>query len=269
MGCCDCMRNKTNTREQEEEDNKIIYDLNSSRFNPNSTKENFDSGIDEIKPEDSYFRRPVNNKYTTNELFSMDVEELILGVHPTLYKKDKKDSKYHKSFHPFFYLKLYNEDIENFGVIVQYLKVPEDVREDQHHLYEENGIEFIEKNFDRFEIEFKTIFYKVENLNIYNIYDFIIRFSSSQFDRMNLGDFFLRAIPERGIWLQDKLKGLKKTCFDFCKNTIENLNVRKKKKDSIKKIKDNLAQIIKRAENEKYYDKYVEGFEALFNAISE
>ena len=35
-----------------------------------------------------------------------------------------KNLKIH--FHPFFYLRLYNPDSENFGVIVQYIFVPKD-----------------------------------------------------------------------------------------------------------------------------------------------
>ena len=89
----------------------------------------------EPKIEDFYFARPMENEYTNNELLSMNVVEIILGVHPTRYMKD---SNINKSFHPFFYLKLDNQDIENFGVVVQYLKVPKNVNEEQKYLYEEN-----------------------------------------------------------------------------------------------------------------------------------
>ena len=59
-----------------------------------------DSINDDIKLEDYYFRRPVENKYSNNELYSMDIEEIYLGIHPTIYKKD---NQYEKSFHPFFF----------------------------------------------------------------------------------------------------------------------------------------------------------------------
>ena len=277
MGCCvnNC-RNKTITPEQEEKDNEKSLALN--EFNLNLCKTNnvnsysnfqtHDSLIHKQKAglEDFYFARPMWNSFTKNELLSMNIEEIIFGVHPTLYKKGFESFK---SFHPFFYLKLDNDKIENFGVIVQYIKVPEDVSEEQHHLYEENGVEFIEKNYEKFENELKLIFYDAEELNIPNISDYVIRFSSFQFDRMTLGDFFKKAIPEEGIWIQDKLKRLEKTCFDFCKNAIEKINVRKKKKNAIEKIKKNLSNIIDKAKDAKYYDKYIEGFEAIFNVISE
>jgi hypothetical protein len=37
----------------------------------------------EPKIEDFYFARPMENEYTNNELLSMNVVEIILGVHPT------------------------------------------------------------------------------------------------------------------------------------------------------------------------------------------
>ena len=58
--------------------------------------------------------------------------------------------------------------------------------EEQHHLYEKNGVEFIEKNYDEFENELKLIFYN-EGLDMLNISNYIITFSSSQFDKLTLG----------------------------------------------------------------------------------
>ena len=49
---------------------------------------------------------------------------------------------------------------------------------------------------------------------------------------------------------------------------MEAINIRKKKKNSIKEIKNNLKSVIDKAEGAKYYDKYVEGFEILFDSIS-
>ena len=154
----------------------------------------------------------------------MGIGEIILGIHPTIYEKQNE-----KSFYPFFYLKLYNPDIENFGVIVQYVFVPKEARE--VHLYEKNGIEFIEKTYDQFETEMKLIFYRGIGVNIVNLNKWIISYRSLEFNQMTLGNFFHTAIPVKGEYTQDKLKNLKKKCIEFCINAIRNLNLPKKKKN--------------------------------------
>ena len=281
---CDCCCGDENdsstilSEEQKKKNKKIIikksFDnlsiLKSQKENTFSMNQtggfsNFEYKQYKPKIEDFYFARPMENEYTNNELLSMNVVEIILGVHPTRYRKD---SNLNKSFHPFFYLKLDNQDIENFGVVVQYLKVPENVNEEPKHLYEENGVEFIEKKYEDFENELKIIFSYAENMNIPNIDNYLIKFNCLDFDRMTLGDFFRTAIPEKGVWVQNKINPLDRSCFAFCKNTLEAINIRKKKKNSIKEIKNNLKSVIDKAEGAKYYDKYVEGFEILFDSIS-
>ena len=97
---------------------------------------------EEKKLEDYYFGRPEKNEYSDEDLLNMEIQEIIFGIHPTAYGEDLSQ----KSFHPFFYLQLNNEDCQDFGVVIHYIHVPQDATKDQIHLYGENGIEFIEKN---------------------------------------------------------------------------------------------------------------------------
>ena len=218
----------------------------------------------QIRIEDYYFGRPERNQYTNEELFEMPIEEIIFGIHPTVYGKN-----YEKSFHPFFYLKLHNEDIEDFGVVVQYIFVPEDTKEEQLHLYEKDGIEFIEKVFDDFDRELKLIFYRATEDNILNLSKWVISYKSFDIARMTLGQFFQIAIPKKGEYLQNYLKNLKKTCIEFCIKTIVRLNLPKKKAKAIEPIKSNMQKALKLAKDSKNYKKYEEGFNALFNLITE
>jgi len=71
----------------------------------------------------------------------------------------QKNNKLEKSFDPFFYLKLINEDSNDFGVVIQYIVIPKDAKEEQIHLFEEDREEFIEKPLREFENEIKLIFY--------------------------------------------------------------------------------------------------------------
>jgi hypothetical protein len=170
------------------------------------------------KIEDYSFGRPKKHKYYDLDLYVMPIEEIIFGIHPTIYKK--KNGDFEKSFHPFFYLRLYNEDSENFGVIVQYIVVPEDADATQIHLYEKNGVEFIEKTYDVFENEMRLIFYRI-NVTIENLSKWVISYKSIEFGpNMTLKNFFEKAIPEKGVFTQDKLKGLQKTCIEFCTKNV-------------------------------------------------
>ena len=198
----------------------------------------------------------------------MQIYEIYLCIHPTVYL-DKKNNKLEKSFHPFFYLKLINEDSNDFGVVVQYIVIPKDAKKEQIHLFEEDGVEFIEKPFREFENEIKLIFYRGIG-HVINIEDYTIKYASYQFENKNmtLGEFFQKAIPEKGIWLQKYLMGLKKNCFEFCINTINKIGVHKKRERAIKKVKRNIEKIIDGAKNSKNYERYVQGFENLFNAIT-
>ncbi len=154
-----------------------------------------------IKEENYYFTRPLENKFSDEELYEMNIREIIIAIHPTIYKKNKKIEK---SFHPFFYLKLQGNNISDFGVIVQYIKIPPNVEENQKHVYEEDGVEFIEKNEEDFENEFRNILY-YGGIKTSSIINYIITYNSSEFEPMNLGDFFIRAIPHKGKWLQENL----------------------------------------------------------------
>ena len=165
-------------------------------------------------------------------------------------------------------MRLINKDEEDFGVVVQYIVVPNDAKREQIHLYEPDGVEFIEKSFGDFETETKYIFYHAIEHSI-NINDYIIRYSSKNFENMTLGEFFQKAIPIKGIWLQRYLIGLRKNCFEFCISTINKFGVQKKKKTSIERIKRNIREIIDTAQDSKHYQRYVEGFENLFRTITE
>ena len=161
-----------------------------------------------------------------------------------------------------------NEEDESFGVIVQYIVVPKDANDEQIHLYEENGIEFIEKSFKEFQDEIKLIFYTATG-DVFIINDYTVKYNSKQFQKMTLGEFFHRAIPEQGVWLQKYLFKMQKTCFEFCMNTIQKIGVNKKKKKAIEVTKKNIKEIIDKSKNAKYYDRYAFAFEQLFDAITE
>ena len=79
----------------------ILKSQKENTFSMNQTGgfSNFEYKQYKPKIEDFYFAWPMENEYTNNELLSMNVVEIILGVHPTRYMKD---SNINKSFHPFF-----------------------------------------------------------------------------------------------------------------------------------------------------------------------
>ena len=186
-----------------------------------------------------------------------------------LYIQTKKIINWKNLFILFFYLKLINEDSNDFGVVVQYIVIPKDAKKEQIHLFEEDGVEFIEKPFREFENEIKLIFYRGIG-HMINIEDYTIKYASYQFENKNmtLGEFFQKAIPEKGIWLQKYLMGLKKNCFEFCINTINKIGVHKKRERAIEKVKRNIKKIIDDAKNSKYYESHVQGPENPFNSIT-
>ena len=64
--------------------------------------------------------------------------------------------------------------------------------------------------------------------------EWIISYKSSESKNINtLRDFFEKAIPNKNEYLQEYLmhkdNSKRKTCFDFCYNTIERLELKKKK----------------------------------------
>ena len=224
----------------------------------------------EITIDDYYFGIPEENKYSDEALLGMKIERILFGIHPTLYKKDMSQ----KSFHPFFYLELNNEYVENFGVVVQYVKVPDDIKtKNQVHFYEE--IEFIEKIYSDFENELKNIFNLAGIKEIFKgISEWIIKLSldKSESESMTLKNFFEKTI-EKNEYLQEfimnKDNSKRKTCFDFCCNTIQRLEVKKKKKEALKTIKSNMEKALILAKGANFYDKYLEGFNEIFNLITE
>lgn len=266
--CCNCRKNKVIDHDQMKKDLDDINTLNESiikDFEVQSKNEDENNLTLDKKPkiEDYYFGRPVKNEFYDLDLYSMEIEEIILGIHPTIYK-DKKGN-FEKSFHPFFYLRLYNPDIENFGVIVQYIFVPKDAK--QIHLYEKNGVEFIEKTYEVFENELRLIFNRI-NVIISNLSKWVISYKSKEFDsNMTLKKFFEIALPAKGEFTQDKLEGLKKTCIEFCIQTIQNLKLKKKKAKAINEIKENMRSVLEMTKGCKNYGKYVEGFNQLFKVI--
>ncbi len=86
-----------------------------------------DSGENDLKKEDCFLTRPVKNIYSNNDLYSMEIDEIYLRIHPIILK-NKANNKYDKSFHPFFYLRLITEDEEDFRVVVQYIAMARDAK---------------------------------------------------------------------------------------------------------------------------------------------
>ena len=237
-------------QKKKESDEKSAFIANSQNKNVHKSEKNY------------FFFRPEKNEYSNEELYEMKIREIIIGIHPTIYKKEKK------SFHPFFYLKLYRKDVEIFGVIVQYLKIPPDVKENQMHVYEEDGVEFIEKYEEDFENELRNIFY-YSNIIIGSLSEWIFTYNNMEFESMTLFEFFKRVIPAKGIWLQKELNPKnQKSCFHFCIDAIKNLNITKKAfKPNEKRIK-NLGNALLETSNSENFDLYIKAFiELIFKTI--
>ena len=239
-----------NTRKKKESDEKSAFIANSQNKNVHKSEKNY------------FFFRPEKNEYSNEELYEMKIREIIIGIHPTIYKKEKK------SFHPFFYLKLYRKDVEIFGVIVQHLKIPPDVKENQMHVYEEDGVEFIEKYEEDFENESRNIFY-YSNIIIGSLSEWIFTYNNMEFESMTLFEFFKRVIPAKGIWLQKELNPkAQKSCFHFCIEAIKNLNVTKKDlRPNVKRI-NNLISVLLKTSNSENFALYNKAFiELIFKTI--
>ena len=222
--------------------------------------------IENPSEKDYYFGRPVKNNFTNEELYEMEILEINIGIHPTIYNNNKNN----KSFHPFFYLKLHREDIQDFGVIVQYLKIPNIVELNQTHIYEDDGVEFIEKDKGTFDKELIKILNFGADVKTASSSEYLITYNSKEFDPMTLGDFFHRAIPVKGIWLQKEIKPKgEKNCMAFCIESIKNLNLKKKKiTSSLKKIHNMKMALITANESENF-ELYKKGLDKLFRVIFE
>ena len=81
-----------------------------------------------------------------------------------------------------------------------------------------------------------------------------------------LRDLFNKIIPKKGIWLQNNLKPLSHGCIHFCIEAIKNLGI-KKEKDQIQEIKERMRKVLDCTKNQKYYEKYCNGFNELFKEI--
>lgn len=122
----------------------IISDNNNDSINP-AIKANIVNGIQNDSQKDNttkndnidyYFRRPIKNQFKEEELLKMNIIEINLGIHLILIEKSKN-----KSFHPFFFIKLNNP--KKIGVIIQYIKLSKEEKK-LTHLYEEDGVEYLE-----------------------------------------------------------------------------------------------------------------------------
>ena len=101
-----------------ETDKKKKIDNVSRKNNDNSN--NLTNDFEEKINNDSniYYFGWSDKKYTDEELLKMNIYEISIGFHPTKISNDELIS-----FHPFFYLKLNNE--EEIGLVIQYLKLNE------------------------------------------------------------------------------------------------------------------------------------------------
>ena len=107
--CCWCFRNKVIDKAQLQKDSDDIKILNESiikGFEVQSKNGDTNNLTLDEKPkiEDYYFGRPVNNEYYDIDLYNMEIEEIILGIHPTIYKN--KNEKFENSFSSLFLFKI-------------------------------------------------------------------------------------------------------------------------------------------------------------------
>ena len=81
--CCKCTRTKTATIDIKKEIEQSVQSVETASFN------SIDLDDNELKQEDFFFARPVKNRYSNNELYSMEIDEIYLCIHPTKYIKTK------------------------------------------------------------------------------------------------------------------------------------------------------------------------------------
>ncbi len=242
--CCDDRKSLSDSEEK-----KIINET--TRMEDDS----LNSTIDVEKKKDDlneYFFSLSNKKYTDEELLNMDIYEINIGFHPTKIPNDGSIS-----FHPFFYLKLNNED--EIGLVIQYTKLnPE--KSEKTHMYE--GIEYLEKNYKIFEAELINIFKKIK-----------VNFMASKYlipyyiANMNLRDFFQKIMPVQGMWTQNSFNIKNHACIHFCVDALKKLQLKGKKPEIIAEYKKYIFKVIEYGKQSKYYKYYKNGFEQLFNLI--
>ena len=93
--CWDWLITKIATKYEKNKDEQSVKYLETNSLITNGPKDN------KLKPDNCFFKRPEVNKYSKNDLYSMQIYEIYLCIHPTVYL-DKKNNKLEKSFHPFF-----------------------------------------------------------------------------------------------------------------------------------------------------------------------
>ena len=271
MGCKACTNNNPTILDDEkkeklnETNDELRSETNSLGINDKSINEGIkrDNKNLEDNEEYYYFSRPKENTYSDEELLNMNILEVSLGIHMTKIF-GKKSNKGNISFHPFFYVKLKNP--KKIGVIVQYLKVPEKFNY-LTHLWEEDGVEYLEKSYKDFELEYLQFIRRSSQQDLI-IDDWLIKYDNIDLGQINLRKFFYKIIPNRGEWLQKKLNPFKHGCIHFCIQAIKNLGV-KKEIEEIKLVKERMEKVLDLTRGQKYYQKYKEGFNALFDAIEE
>ena len=220
-----------------------------------------DNNTDNIDNEIYYFQKPENNTFTDEQLLNMPIVKISIGMHMT--KIPKKPENENISFHPFFFLELKNR--HKIGVIVQYLIIPE---EQKHltHLWEEDGVEYLEKPKSTFSKEYVRMIIKTGTKDLC-IDDWLIDYTSLEFGNMNLRQFFEKIIPIKGEWIQKKLNIKNHACIHFTIESIKNLGI-KKDKDEIEPVKERMMKnFLGLAKNQKNYDLFEKGFNQLFNTL--
>ena len=264
--CCDCRRG-TNTsdvmnilRNVETERNYSNISIDNTKFisknSPIIKLNNFHE-----KEESYYFLNPEKNIFDDEELLNMKIIDVSIGIHITkIFSNNNNKGDF--SFHPFFYVNLKN--INNIGVIIQYIK-PKLKNINSTHFFEEDGVEYLEKNNEDFEIEYLNLIKKVSKID-HLINKWLIKYDNFDLGQITLREFFNKIIPQKGKWLQKKLNPLKHGCIHFCIDAIKNLGIKKERRE-ILLVKSRMKKVLELTENQKYYKKYVEGFNALFDAI--
>ena len=239
----------------------------------NNSKKKMEKSIDEVITNASfyiknteneelyYFPIPEKNNYDDEELLNMNVIDVSLGIHKTRILANNVNNG-NISFHPFFYVNLKNKN--NIGVIIQYINSKGNNNK-SIHLWEENGVEYLEKNNLDFEIQY-LYFIKEVSENDLQINKWLIKYDIIDLGKITLRQFFEKIIPVKGIWLQKNLHPLKHGCIHFCIDAIKNLGI-KKENEEIESVKERMKNVLKLTENQNYYEKYNEGFNALFDAI--
>ena len=281
MSCCYCGRRKPLNKDEikkrnDEFDNTmddITSDNNNDSINP-AIKANIVNGIQNDSQKDNtnkkdninyYFRRPIKNQFKEEELLKMNIIEINLGIHLTLIENSKN-----KSFHPFFFIKLNNP--KKIGVIIQYIKLSKEEKK-LTHLYEEDGVEYLEISNSDFIKEYTQRIKKISKSDLL-VDDWLINYNSCELGNITLEQFFNKIIPKKGEWAQKKLNPKTHGCIHFTIESIKKLGI-KKDEIEIKPIKERMRKVLDNirleSTNDKkkilLYQKYEEAFNELFKVI--